>query len=279
MKVKLWRFAAGLLPICFLSAQQPGSQGPQPPDHREFQGPSPEALRQATELRRRMHEHAIAIDDLAGHIQSLNDSRKLVNMVADEFSNELPPKWATHSVRERIARAEYESAADPGSLIPDQHVADAWNDFVEKIGAPHETMLNAAEIHYLRDAEYVSARVAWVGYEKDIWTIPGIFALGPDGKVANGSRALEAIRLVWQLGNLTEDFEGIHAEAQKGVLASDLISHPEKPPAPGHEQHGTLVFRTVSFPVQQAAFRYRRDHGDRAIDHAIEGLLKDLIAD
>jgi hypothetical protein len=32
-------------------------------------------------------------------------------------------------------------------------------------------------------------------------------------------------------------------------------------------------------PVQQAAFRYMRDHGARALNHAIEGLLKDLIAD
>jgi hypothetical protein len=279
MNVKRWRFAVALLPICFISAQQPGPQSPQQGDHKDFQGPSPEAMRQITELRRRMHDHAIAIDDLAGRIQSLDDARKLVNMVADEFSKELPPKWATHSVRERIARAEYESAADPGSLIPEQHVADAWNDFVEKIGAPQETMLNAAEIHYLRDAQYVSARLAWVGYEQDIWTIPGIFALGPDGRVANGSRALEAIRLVWLMANNTDDFQGIHAQVQKGVLLSDRFPHPEKPPAPGHEQRSVLVSRFVSYPVQQAAFCYMHDHGARALDHAIEGLLQDLIAD
>jgi hypothetical protein len=36
------------------------------------------------------------------------------------------------------------------------------------------------------------------------------------------------------------------------------------------------VLRTVSFPVQQAAFRYQRDHGVRALNRAIEGLLKNL---
>ncbi len=280
MKVKLWRFTAALLPICFLSAQQPSPQSPQQPNRRDFHGPSPEAMRQITELRRRMRENAIAIDDLAGHIQSLEDARKLVNMVADEFSDELPPKWATHSIRERIAHAEYESAADPGSLIPEQQVADAWNDFVEKIGAPQETTLNAAEIHYLRDAQYVSAHVAWVGYEKDIWTIPGVFALGPDGKVANGSRTLEAIRLVWLLANNTDDFQGIHAQVQKGVLLSDRFPHPEKPLAPSHEQRSFAEVRSVPpNPVQQAAFRYMHDHGARALNHAIEGLLKDLLAD
>lgn len=280
MNVKLLRFAAAFLPICFLSAQQPSQQGPQQPNRKDFQGPSPEAMRQITELRRRMREHSIAIDDLAGHIQSLDDARKLVNMVTDEFHDELPPKWATHSIRERIARAEYESAADPSSLIPEQQVADAWNDFVEKIGAPQETMLNAAEIHYLRDAQYVSAHLAWVSYEKDPWTIPGIFALGPDGRVASGSRALEAIRLVWLLANSTDDFQGIHAQVQKGVLVSDLIRHPEKPPAPGHEQRSVLVGGIARpIPVQQAAFRYMHDHGAHALNHAIEGLLKELLAD
>ncbi len=282
MNGKLWRFAAALLPICFLSAQEPSPQSPQQPNQSpqqlnfRYQPPSPEVLRHAAELRRQMRDHSIAIDDLASNIQSLDDARKLVDLVATEFSDELPPKWATRSVRERIARAEYESAADPGSLIPEQHIADVWNDFVEKIGAPQETMLNAAEIHYLRDAQYVSARLGWSEGEQQIWTIPGIFALGPDGKVANGSRALEAIRLLWNLGNLTDDFAGIHEQVQKGVLLSDLFPHPEKPWKPAG---GYMTARVVSYPVQQAAFRYMHDHGARALDHAIERLLKDLLAD
>jgi hypothetical protein len=278
MNVKPWLSAPALLSICFLSAQQPAQQGQQQSNHPAFQQPSPEALRHFAELRQPMRDHAIAINDLADHIQSLEDANKLVNLVADEFSNELPPKWATQSIRSRIARAEFESAYDPGSLIPDQHVADAWDDFARKIGAPPETMLTAAEIHYLRDAQYVSARLAWVGYEKDIWTIPGVFALGSDGKIANGSRALEAIRLLWQLANNTGDFSAIHAEVQKGVLLSDRIPHPEQPPAPGQVQRsfGVVRMESVSNPVQQAALRYMHDHGDRAFNRAIEELLKNL---
>jgi hypothetical protein len=137
-------------------------------------------------------------------------------------------------------------------------------------------MLNAAEIHYLRDGQYVSARLGWSRGEQQLWTIPGIFAVGQDGKVANGSRALEAIRLLYNLGNLTDDFAGIHEQVQKGVLLSDLFPHPEKPWKP---TGGYATVRTVSFPVQQAAFRYMHDHGARALDQAIEGLLKDLLAD
>jgi hypothetical protein len=277
MNGKFWRFAVALLPICFLSAQQPTQQSPQQASRPAFRQPSPEALRHFAEVRQRMRDHAIAIHDLAGHIQSLDDARKLVDLVADEFSDELPTKWATHSIRERIAQAEYESATDSRSLISERHIADAWNDFVKKIDAPQETMLTTAEVHYLLDAQYVSARVAWVGYEKDIWTIPDVFALGPDGKVAHGARALEAIRLFWLLGNSTDDFQGIHAEAQKGVLLSDRIPHPEQPSAPGKAQGGAVVFRNVSFPVQQAAYRYVHDHGDRALNRALEDLLKDLL--
>lgn len=221
MNGKFWRFASVLLPICFLSAQEPSPQNPNQSNRPAFRQPSPEAMRRIVEVRQRMKEHSIAINELAVHIQSLDDARKLVDLVANEFSDEMSPKGATRSIRERIARVEYESAADPGALIPEQHIADAWNDFVEKIGAPQETMLNGPEIHYLRAGQYISARLSWVRGEQQIWTIPDIIALGPDGKVANGSRALEAIRLLWLLGNNFDDFSRIHAEAQKGILLSE----------------------------------------------------------
>jgi hypothetical protein len=121
----------------------------------------------------------------------------------------------------------------------------------------------------------VSARIFWVR-EQDIWTIPGIFAVGPDGKVAQGSRALEAIRLLWLLGNNGDDFPGIHAATQKGVLVSDLIKQQAKSGS-GQGQSAVLVARMVSYSVQQAAFRYMHDHGARALNSAIEDLLKNLI--
>jgi hypothetical protein len=278
MNTKLWRFAAALLPLCFLSAQQPAPQAPPPPANRPgFQRPSPEVMRKIAEQRRIMKEHANAINDLAGNIHSPDDARQLVDLVAAEFSDELPPRWATGSMRKRIARAEFESATDPGSLIPEQRIADVWNDFVKKIGAPQDTLLTAADVHYLRDAQYMSARISWFNYEKDIWTIPGIFAVGPDGKVANGSRTLEAIRLLWLLGNNEDDFPGIHAATQKGVLFSELIKQQAKSGS-GQAQGSVLVARLVSYPVQQAAFHYQRDHGTRALNRAIEDLLKNLIA-
>ncbi len=180
MKLKLSRFAAALLPVCFLSAQQPDPQTfqqPQPEGQPQpvpggSHGPSPEAMRQIAEQWRSMREHTNAINDLAAHIHSPDDACKLVDLVAAEFSKELPPRWATRSIRSRIVRAEYESAYDPGALIPEQHVADAWNDYLQKIGAPQESYVTAAEIHTLRDTYYVTSQLSWVRGNQNVWTVP-----------------------------------------------------------------------------------------------------------
>jgi len=277
MNGKLWRVAAALLPICFLSAQQPGPQASQEANPNGFHQPNPNALRHVAEQWQLMRAHAIAINDLAGHLQSLDDARKLVDMAASEFSGELPPKWATRSIRDRIARAEYESAAE-GALIPEQRVADVWNDYLEKIGAPQESYVTAEEIHTLRDSYYVSAQLSWTRGIQNIWTVPNIYAVGPDGKVANGCRALEALGILWQLGNQPEILEGARELIKKGERMSEMYKKPSKPPAPGTEK-SYLTFRIAPpNPVEQAAYRYERDHGVRGLNNAIEGLLKELFA-
>jgi hypothetical protein len=236
-------------------------------------------MRQIAEKWQLMRAHAVAINDLSGHIQSLDDARKLVDLVAAEFSKELPPKWATRSIRNRIARAEYEAAYDPGSLIPEQHVADAWNDYLQKIGAPPESYVTAAEIHTLRDSYYVTSQLFWVRGNQDIWTLPNIYAIGTDGKVANGCRALEVLNILWQLANQPEVLPGTRELVKKGELLSDRIKDPSKPPAPGSEKphvSAVSVHMMPPNPVQQAALQYMRAHGVRALNRAIEDLLKEL---
>jgi hypothetical protein len=270
MDRKLALFAVALLPVALLCAQD------QKPLSPAAHMPSPEAMRQATEMQQRVRQSAIQINDLAGHIQTPDDAHKLVDLIAGEFSHELPPKWATRHIRNQIARAEYESAADPRALIPEQQIADAWNDFVERIGAPPDTLLATADVHYLRDAQYVSAQLSWARGMQNIWTVPAVYAVGQDGKVANGARALEAIGLLWGLASRTQDFQALHAAAQKGILLSDRIPHPEKPPAPGRVR-SMVTFRTVAFPIDLAARQYIRDHGAGSFNHAVEELLDDLI--
>ena len=72
------------------------------------------------------------------------DSRRLVDLIAEMFADELPPAWATGSIRDRVAHSEYESAIDPAGLVPERRIVDAWNKYVEEIGAPQETRVSVA---------------------------------------------------------------------------------------------------------------------------------------
>ncbi|HEV2133660.1 MAG TPA: hypothetical protein VGR47_05305 [Terracidiphilus sp.] len=275
MNGRFWRFAAALLPICFLSAQQRTPQAPQQPNLRKFPQPSPEEMRKAAELRQQIREQAIAANQLAGHIQSLDDARKLVDMVGGDYSQGLAHKWGTRSMRELVARAEFASAAE-GALIPEQRVADAWNDYLEKVGAPQEYHVSAEEIHTLRDMKYVSSQVLWARGSQSVWTVPNIYAVGADGKAANGCRAVEVLSVLWQLRSQPQILESIRELVRKGERWSDMVKNPSKPPAPGTAK-GYLTARVAPpNPVQQAAYRYVDEHGARALNHAIEGLLKDL---
>lgn len=51
--------------------------------------------------------------------------------------------------------------SDPAKLIPEQRIVDVWNEYVREIGAPDETIVTAAEIHYMRDAEFAVAQKMW----------------------------------------------------------------------------------------------------------------------
>lgn len=276
MRGKLVRFAAALLPICFLSAQQSPMQDSQQVDRRKPQPPSQEALRKIGEKRQRTRAHANAINDLAGHIQSPKDARKLVDLVAAEFSESLPPKWATGSIRNRIGRAEYAAFADSRALIPEQRVADAWNDYLQKIGAPQESSVTAAEIHTLRDRYYVTAQLGWADSDRNIWTVPGIYAIGGDGKVADGCRALEVLNVLWHLANQPELLQGTRELMKKGQRMSDIFKNPTKPSTPGSAKFSVSVRQVPPNPIDIAATQYAHDHGMHALNNAIEDLLKDL---
>lgn len=285
MKKKLWRFAAGFLPVCLLSAQPSNPQGPQqanpqaPPQAKrnDIPGPSLEDMRRMDEQRQRTREQAMAMNDLAGHIHSLDDARKLVGQVGGYFSQGLAPGWRTRSIRERVSRAEYEAAAG-GALIPEQRVADAWNDYLKKIGAPQEYYATADEIHALRDMKYVSSQVLWARGSQSVWTLPHLYAVGADGKVATGCRAVEALNVLWQLGSQPEILEGTRELIKSGKSWSDMVKNPTQPPAPGTAKGYVTARVAPPNPVRQAVSRYTDEHGARALQRAVKDLLNEVLA-
>ena len=226
-------------------------------------------------LRRRMAAQANRINNLAGHLQSIDDAQRLVELIAAHFSD-ARPAWATLSIRNQIARAEYQSACIQGSLIPEQRVADAWNAYLKKINTPEDFRVTPAEIHNIRDTLYVSSQVLWARGGQDIWTVSNIYALGQDGKVANGCRALEALNVLYQLSRQPEMLDRTREFLQKGQLWSDMFKIPTSPPAPGSEKYFVTCRVAPANPVREATQQYKRDHGVDAMNSAIEILLKDL---
>src|ERR1019366_2488640 len=109
----------------------------------------------------RHKQAAIRINDLAGRIHSEADASALVSEIAGLFAKELPPAWASSSIRQRIAHAGYAEVSNQAKLIPEQRVVDVWNQYVKEIGAPGEAIVAVAEIHNKRDGSYTVAQMMW----------------------------------------------------------------------------------------------------------------------
>jgi hypothetical protein len=257
---RILKFFAALMPISLICVQHGTAGNPQ--------------MNSAYEIHR---QRAVQMNELAGKIQSPGDSRRLVDMIAEMFADKLPPAWATGRIRDRVAHAEYESATDPARPVPEQRIVDAWNKYVEEIGASQETRVSVAEIHNLRDGYYAMARVLWSRGSQNVWTMPNIYAVGPDEKVADGCRAVEALRVVWDLANIFDNLRGARERVPKGVMVSDQFKQTLEAPASGQMRSEARIYTTVlDNPVRVAEMRYIREHGAAGLNHAIEGLIYDL---
>lgn len=252
--------AASALALIFLCAAQQDATGTQQMSMQAY-----DAHRQS----------AIQMNELAGHIHSLDDSRALVDMLATMFADDLPPAWTTQNVRDRIARAEYESATNPAALIPEQRLADAWNKYVRAIGASDEALVNVAEIHNLRDAYYVTSRSMWDRSSTNIWTMPNIYAVRPDGTLADGCRTIETLRILADITNLFENLRAARNRVQKGILVSDQFARPQDGPA-GQARFEIKAGPAPENPIQTAAIRYIREHGIIDLSQHVDELLTDL---
>jgi hypothetical protein len=252
---------AALMPNSLFSAKRGTGRNPQ--------------MNSASEIHR---QRAVQTNEFAGKVQSPSDSRRLVDMIAEMLADVLPPAWGTRTIRDRIAHAEYESATDPAKLVPEQRIMDAWNKYVAEIGASQQALVNVAEIHTLRDGYYTLARVLWRKGRQHIWTMPNIYAVGIDEKLADGCRAVETLRVVWDLANKFENLQGARDSIQKGVVSSDMFQQQLAAPTsnPVWCELRVQTGMRVKSPVEVAVERYIREHGATGLSHAIEGLIYDL---
>ena len=221
-------------------------------------------------------QSAIRINDLAGRIRSEADASAYLSEIADVFTSELPPVWVQNDLRHTISHAEYKSRSNSVNLIPEQLIVDVWNEYVHEVGAPDEAIVTIAEIHNMRDAEFVAAQKMWERGSQTVWTMPNVFALGPNGKVADGCRAVEAVRVIHDLDAMFQNLRGARDRIRKGIVVSDEI----KKHAEGVNLRPQFTARLAAYsdtnPVRLAEQRYLQEHGSQAYQRLLRRLFDKL---
>jgi hypothetical protein len=224
----------------------------------------------------RHKQAAIRINELAGGIHSEADASAFVSEIAGLFAKELPPAWASSGILERVAHAEYETVRNPAKRISEQRVVDVWNQYAREIGAPDEAIVSVAEIHNMRDGSITVAQLMWAPGTQTIWTMPNVFALGADGKVADGCRAVEALRVIHDLDDLFQNLRGARDRLQKGVVPSEEIK--KRVGEPTRQPHGTVRFEAHADtnPIHPAERRYVQERGSEAYTQLLFHLFDEL---
>jgi len=245
--------------------------------------PQSSSTQSQTTMQQRAHdeyehhnEAAIRINELGGGIHSEADASAFVSEIAGLFAKELPPAWASSSIRQRVAHAEYEAVRNPAKLISEQRIVDVWNQYVKEIGAPDEAIVSVAEIHNMRDGSYTGSRLMWERGQQTIWTMPNVYVLGTDGKVADGCRALEAIRVIHDLDGLFQNQRGARDRLQKGIVPSEEVKKRVAEQNPQPHSTASLEAHVDTSPIRPAERSYVQGHGPVAYDQLLVRLFDEL---
>lgn len=225
-----------------------------------------------------LQQEAVELNALATNIASPANARRLIDRIAEIFSEQLPPGWTTRTLRNRMAQAEFAAATDPSHRVSEQRIVTAWNSHAETINAPETTRITVPELHNLRDALFASAQFGWNRSYKNIWSIPAIFATNADGSMAYGCRVVETLRLLWDLANMPDNLESARVRVQHGILISELFRQAaQRPPSQGTQRSSIGVSRGHANPVEVAARQYVQDHGIPAYIGTVETMLNIIL--
>ena len=234
-------------------------------------------LQRAAQERERHRQAAIEINDLAGRVHSDADALVLVDKIAGLFADILPPGLVTQGVCQRIAHAEYEAVSDPARLIPEQRIVDVWNKYVREIGAPDEALVTVPEIHNMRDAEFATSQSLWLRRGvQTIWTVPNIYSLTAEGKVADGSRPLETVRVLYDLDITFSNLSGARDRVRRGILVSEEIKKLQENPPEKQKTTARLEAHVDNNPIRRAESLYLQQHGPYIMSAVVEKLFDEL---
>ena len=224
----------------------------------------------------RHKQAAIRMNELAERIHSEADASAFVSGIAAVFAKELPAAWSSSGIRERVAHAEYEAVRNPTKLISEQRIVDVWNQYVTEIGAPDEAIVSTDEIHNMRDAEFTAAQLMWARGNQTIWTMPNVYALRPDGKVADGCRAVETVRVIHDLDDLFQSLRGARDRLRMGIVPSEEVKKRVGGSNPHPHSAARLEAHLDVNPIRGAEQRYLREHGSEAYGQLLSRLFDEL---
>jgi hypothetical protein len=186
----------------------------------------------------------------------------------------MPSAWTRSSLRNRVAQVEYSAVSDPQETIPEPRLADAWNAYVDTLQASEDQKVTPADLHNLRDSFLTSARLSWTSGSRNIWAVPSIYATLPDGGLAPGCRAVESIRVLWDLANMPDNLKAARDRVSKGLLASDLYYKPPQSPGLAATRVALVTSGIRSpYPIELAQRNYIQLNGSRAFSHAVMAML------
>ncbi|HEV2577249.1 MAG TPA: hypothetical protein VGU25_08560 [Acidobacteriaceae bacterium] len=223
-------------------------------------------------------DETLKLNELASNIHTIADARRFIDAIVDLFADELPPTWATESLRARLAQGEYLAVTDPQKRISEEHLAQTWNAYISTIHAPDDSHVSVAEMHNLRDGLFFTARVNWNRGFLNFWSLPSIFATQPDGTLAPACRVVESLRILWDLADIPDNLQAARERVAKGVLTSDIFKQAHQgPPSSSVGGGGYLIARVKNNPVETAENQYIRDHGMVAFSTTVETMLNSLL--
>ena len=149
---------------------------------------------------------------------------------------------------------------------------------MREIGAPDEALVNAAEIHNMRDGTLTVAQMMWSRDHQTIWTIPNAFAVTSEGKVADGCRAVEAVRVMHDLEQLFQNLSSARERLHKGIVPSEELKWRSAAvnSRPAQTTSSLIVVHPDTDPVRPAEQRYVQDHGAQTYQQLLTRLFNEL---
>jgi hypothetical protein len=180
-----------------------------------------------------------------------------------------------------VARAEFAAVSDPAELIPEERIAEVWNEYVREIEAPEEALVTVAELHNFRALDFHFSQHNWqLGRTRSIWSMPNIYAVDSTGALAEGCRALEALKII---NNLHDQFSRVHFARQRVEGATSNGEAAQKKLAAPVIGRGRMVASThlqtpaYADPIRPAVSRYQQGHGQHEYDQLVRLLFDELL--